>query len=270
MTDDARTTLVARPSVRRAALAGALLVAASVSACAGRTPTSSVGGAEPAAPMNPGEPSAPPTIASLPSLSVPFETLSEPMRQAWALTDEALALTPPPLPQDTSASSLERWSKAVFASWVGQKSAEVKEARHALDEAASQSPREQVLAGALAGLLGEDMGRALLAVPVPSDLEDEAAIAAAFRDISRFQASPYLEDARRAYRACAQNAEARVLRGSMARWRRYCEARGERLPAAPARGRSVAGGPSAGSPGGTPSTPSTWRTVVRWLIFTLT
>ena len=187
------------------------------------------GGAQSARRLDPGSYEDPPAMEVLPQLDVPLESLGERFRFAWRLTAEALQLQAPAPPVHPTGSELRAWSDGPLQRWLAEKSRRVDAARRELDEVAEQGRRQRIVAGALVGLLYEDVARAIVRIPPPRELDDEPDIAEAYREVVLFQARPYLTEARRAYRACALNA---VPLQSMHHWGRFCARRGEALPRA--------------------------------------
>jgi hypothetical protein len=188
---------------------GALSLIASIAGCGG-------GAASAPAETVPGDPDADPSMVSLPSLSSPLEAMSGHMRFGWQLAEEALALPMPPPPPRGDSAALALWADDELA------------ARRELDMAADNDDVELIVAGAVVGLLYEDVALALRSIPVPSELASDPEIAEIFREVREAQAKPFLEHARRAYRACAANAEQGPT--EMTHWSRYCSSRRWRLP----------------------------------------
>ena len=83
------------------------------------------------------------------------------------------------------------------------------------------------MAGALVALMYEDVARIIRRVPVPDELRSEPEIATVFREVIDAQARPYLDHARRAYRACALNSRGH---SELRHWMRFCQERGADLP----------------------------------------
>ena len=125
---------------------------------------------------------------------------------------------------------LGAWSDGTLAAWLERKTHTVEAARRELDQAAEESHRQRIIGGAIVGLMYEDVGRTLTSLPVPTELDDEPEIQDVYRDVLSGQARPFLQHARRAYSACAQNA---IRPNTMRHWSRFCAAREERLPGAP-------------------------------------
>jgi hypothetical protein len=167
-----------------------------------------------------------PSVQVLP-LDRPERPLSRRMQFALALAEQSLSVSPPPLPPGRSAREIERWTSETLRPWVAEKSHAVEVARAELDAAADETHGQLIMAGALVGLLYEDVARHLAAVPLPDDLIGEPEIAAIYRDVVDFHVSPWREHARRAYLACAQNA---IQPPSMRGWSAFCAGRAERLP----------------------------------------
>lgn len=167
------------------------------------------------------------SIEVLPSLDVPESELTAEMRMARLLSAESLELPAPALPSDRSAAQLSDWSDSQLKDWLSQKQQRAEAAREELDRAAAQNHRQRIVAGALVGLVYEDIARTLLSIPVPSELDTEPEVAAIFRELMAKQAAPFLLHAGLAYTACAGNAMALE---SMAHWSEFCERRGEALP----------------------------------------
>jgi len=164
----------------------------------------------------------------LPDPDVPRADLSRTMRFGWTLAAESFLVPPPAPPDQRSARNLQRWSEEVLSPWLRRKSHTVEAARRELDRAAEESRRQRIMGGAIVGLMYEDVARVLRGIPPPAELDDEPEIREIYRDILKSQARPFLEHARRAYSACAQNA---VQPRSMRHWSRFCAGREEALPA---------------------------------------
>jgi hypothetical protein len=169
-------------------------------------------------------------IEALPSLDVADAELTDQMRMARMLSADSLELPAPAVPADHSASSLTRWSDHELKEWVSAKLKRAEAARTELDRAAIENHRQRILAGALVGLVYEDVARALLVLPIPSELEREPEIGAIFKELMEKQAAPYLFHARLAYAACAGNAAGL---STMNHWSDFCSGREEGLPKAP-------------------------------------
>lgn len=169
-----------------------------------------------------------PTMEALPSPGVSQDALTERMRFAWLLAEESLELAPPPRPSAGDAASVQEWGDTVLREWLTRKQHTIDAARRELDVAAEEQHRQRIMAGAIVGLMYEDMARVLREIPLPTELESEPEIAQAYRDVIEFNAEPYLEHARRAYVACAANA---AHRSQFRHWSRFCAERGDRLPA---------------------------------------
>ena len=146
---------------------------------------------------------------------------------ARLLSADSLELSLPVAPDHASASELTDWSERRLKDWLKEKARRAQAAREQLDLAASNSPRERILAGALLGLVFEDVARSLLMIPPPSELDSEPEIADVFREVLAKQAHPYLVHAHLAYQACAANA---LGVETMVHWSDFCYARREELP----------------------------------------
>lgn len=179
-------------------------------------------------PLNPGMVESEPSMECLPDPDVREEALSRQMRFGWTLAAESFLVPPPRPPRERTAQNLTLWSEEVLQPWIERKVHTVEAARRELDEAAEQSHRQRIIGGAIVGLMYEDVARVLRAIPPPEELRSEPEIREIYRDTLRAQARPFLEHARRAYSACAQNA---VRPRSMRHWSRFCREREERLPA---------------------------------------
>ncbi|MFW6050559.1 MAG: hypothetical protein ACODAU_05265 [Myxococcota bacterium] len=182
----------------------------------------------PGDPPHPGDPAAEPTMEALPEPDVPREDMTRRMRFAWLLAEQSFELPDPPPPPSPTMAQLQRWSDTHLEPWLARKSDLVEAARNELDVAAEQSHRQRIVAGALVGLMYEDVLRVLDGVPVPRELEDDPEIREVYREVVEFQAAPYLHHARNAYRACSANA---VRPRGMRHWSAFCAARLDRLPA---------------------------------------
>lgn len=183
----------------------------------------------PQAPAYGGDVAASPSIEVLPSLDVAPAELSHDMRMGRMLSAESLDLRVPPAPPGSSTLTFSAWSDRDLKHWMSEKARRARAARAQLDQAAVHNLRERVMAGALVGLVCEDVARSLLAIPLPAELSNEPEVAQMFRDVLRSQAQPYLMHAQHAYDACAENA---LGIETMGHWSSFCRARLERLPQA--------------------------------------
>lgn len=168
-----------------------------------------------------------PRVEALPSLDVDPGELTAEMRMARLLSAESLNLEQPPAPRDLSTAAMTAWSQQELEQWMRHKHRRAEEARRQLDLAAVQNQRQRIMAGALVGLVYEDVARALLALPTPRELISEPEIAAMYGEVLRGQAAPYLREAEMAYAACSGNAEQEAR---LAHWSSFCAARKEQLP----------------------------------------
>jgi hypothetical protein len=178
-------------------------------------------------PVQPGDAHGSPSVEALPSLDVADASLTKEMRMARMLSEESLNLPAPPLPSGRTAEDIQRWSEDTLAPWLGRKQERAEAARAELDLAALQSQRQRVLAGALVGLVYEDVAQGLMRVPAPRELDSEPEILAMYQDLLRQQAAPYLTHAKLGYDACAANA---LAVASLGHWSTFCSARSEQLP----------------------------------------
>lgn len=174
-----------------------------------------------------GDATARPSIETLPSLDVARTKLTPEMRMASMLSAESLNLAPPSSPTDTSTATMAAWSDHELKTWMREKHLRAEAARKELDRAAVQNHRQRVMAGAMVGLVYEDVARTLLSLPVPTELSSEPEIAAMYIDLLRTQASPYLLQARQAYVACSGNAE---QVDQLRHWASFCDQREQLLP----------------------------------------
>jgi hypothetical protein len=169
-----------------------------------------------------------PRVEALPSIDIEPSKLTPEMRMARLLSAESLNLDPPVQPRDTSTATIAEWSDHELKTWMQTKHASAEAARVELDRAAVQNQRQRIMAGAMVGLVYEDLARTLLTLPVPAELASEPEIAAMYVDILRTQAGPYLLQARHAYTACAGNAEQMP---ALHHWSEFCLSRENQLPA---------------------------------------
>lgn len=165
-----------------------------------------------------------PSMAALPALDAAGYT--DRMRHGLALAADTFAIELPAPPAETRGGALQAWTDGPLAEFVGRKSTALGDARHELDAAADESSTQRILGGAVVGLMYEDAGRALRGIPLPAELSNEPLIAETFRDVVAAQASPYVEEARRAYHACAENA--RIHEDG--RFAHFCDGRRRALP----------------------------------------
>lgn len=176
-----------------------------------------------------GEVTARASMEVLPSPELPRERWTERMRFAYLLAQETFQLDPPIVPTSGNVGELQAWSDGELTRWLERKNAMVEAARAELDGAAEETHRQLIMAGAIVGLMYEDVARVLLSVPMPAELRSEPEIAELYQDIIAFQAAPYVAHARRAYRACALNARRPA---GMNHWTDFCAGRRDLLPVA--------------------------------------
>jgi len=174
-----------------------------------------------------GDPAGAPSVEALPSLDVDQNKLTQEMKMARLLSAESLNLEPPVRPRDTSTATIADWSDNELKTWIEAKNRAAEAARKELDLAAVQNHRQRIMAGAMVGLVYEDVARTLLTLPIPAELSAEPDIAKMYVDILRTQAGPYLTQAKAAYSACSGNA---VQVPALKHWSSFCLERGERLP----------------------------------------
>ncbi|MFW5924750.1 MAG: hypothetical protein ACOC9O_03875 [Myxococcota bacterium] len=178
--------------------------------------------------LHPGTVEAPPSMEVLPEPDVPVEDMTKRMRFAWLLAEQSFEPEPPtPPPPSVPVLQVQRWADEELEPWLARKNELVEAARAELDAAAERAHRQRIVAGALVGLMYEDMVRVLRSVPVPEEIRREPEIARTYREIVESQAAPYLEHARRAYRACAANA---TRPRGMRHWSSFCAGRLAELP----------------------------------------
>lgn len=178
-------------------------------------------------PLYPGDAHGSASLESLPALDVEDTAITSEMRIARLLSAESLSFPDPALPLATSAEAIQAWSDEVLSPWIEVKHQRAAAARAELDRAAVQNHRQRIMAGALVGLVYEDVARVLMSVPVPDDLKSEPEIAEMFLDVIASHALPYLTQAQRAYVACAKNA---VEPKTMNHWTGFCQGRADHLP----------------------------------------
>ena len=173
-----------------------------------------------------GRANARPNMEALPGLAED-RVFSQRMQFAWLLAEQTFEVPDPAPPAARDAGALRDWADSALQGWLAEKAHNVETARRELDLAADEAHLQRIVAGAVVGLMYEDIARVLRSVPVPDELAAEPEIAAVYRDVVEFQAEPYVEHARRAYRACAANA---IQTESMRHWSAFCARRVERLP----------------------------------------
>lgn len=180
-----------------------------------------------AGPLNSGRVECDPSMECLPDPDIEDASMTRRMRFGWTLAEESFHVPAPSTPDDQSSDSLEAWSEQVLSPWLQRKTHAIEVARRELDRAAEEMHRQRIMGGAIVGLMYEDVARVLTSIPAPDELDDEPEIRRVYRNVLRSQARPYLEQARQAYRACAQNA---IRPSSMRHWSRFCTGRQEQLP----------------------------------------
>ena len=174
-----------------------------------------------------GEASAPPSMECLPSATREAD-FTEHMRFAWLLTEQSFEVVAPSAPPASARTvELQDWTDVTLQPWLAQKTRLVEAARAELNVAAEEAHPQRTIAGALVALMYEDVARVIRRVPVPDELHSEPEIATVFREIIDAQARPYLDHARRAYRACALNSRGH---SELRNWMRFCQERGAELP----------------------------------------
>ncbi len=163
-------------------------------------------GATPTRVLHPGRVDGLPSMEALPDLPVAETESSQSMQFGLRLARESFQVPPPDAPHERTALALTDWAEGVLLPWLQQKTLALEASRHELDIAAEERHEYRVTAGAIVGLMYEDIARVLSAVPAPTDLDSEPDILVIYRANVEGEARPFLETARRAYRACAMNA----------------------------------------------------------------
>lgn len=177
---------------------------------------------------DPGDPTAAPSMRALPTMDIEHRDLSRTMKFAWELAEQSFQLPPPPQPSGrASTSEVQAWTSGELRDWLRRKDQLVEAARAEMNAASEQNLRNRILAGAIVGLMYEDIGRVMLDVPVPREIQEDPEIAPVFQNVVIAHARPYLLHADANYAACSQNAQ--QLSG-MSHWSGFCAARRERLP----------------------------------------
>lgn len=172
-----------------------------------------------------------PTLGVLPTTHVPREALSEHMRLGWDLASSAILIEMPMVPTQHDGITLTRWAEHELGDWLQRMTEALNAASAELDAAANENPLERVYAGAIVGVIYESVAQQLLWLPTPTELNREPEIANAYRDILAFNAAPYLERSRAAYRACAANGEMHAEELGE-QWSTFCAGRMRLLPRA--------------------------------------
>ena len=183
------------------------------------------GGGDLPDPTHAGDAEAEPSLRVLPDLQ--SISLSQRMRFGMLLAEESFGLRVPQFPDRRTTDRLQTWTESVLMPWLERKQHTVEAAREELDQAAEETLEQRVLAGALVGMLYEDVSRTFSLIPAPDELYADAEILAVYRDVQDAHASPFREHARRAYEACAANAQADRR---FYHWRNFCGQRASRLP----------------------------------------
>jgi hypothetical protein len=175
-----------------------------------------------------GDVEAVPAMTVLPSTDVELTALTEKMQFAWSLAEESFESAMPPAPPSVAGPEYQQWVEEDLRNWVRRKTRAVIAARRELDDAADENLRQRIFAGAIVGLMYEDVAMSLRSIPTPAALDDEPEIAQIFREVLDGHAAPFVAHADRAYRACALNADSAAP--SLRHWRSFCLGRRENLP----------------------------------------
>lgn len=212
--------------VKWRALCVLLLGAAGLLGCGGAQDEPANRGLEMDPTMSRGSTDGPPRMSCTPT---PIrDTWSERMEFAWLLTEQSFQLDAPvPPPPGSSTMEIQTWSGNELRNWLEEKMHLVEAAHEELNLAAEERHEQRVIAGALVGLMYEDLSRVMLDVPAPSDLRSEPEILRAFEDVVYANAEPYLLHSKRAYEACALNTRGH---GDLAAWGEFCSGRRAGLP----------------------------------------
>lgn len=176
--------------------------------------------------MSRGNTDGPPRMTCTPTPS--RDDWSERMEFAWLLTEQSFQLeAPTPPPRGSRTRDIQVWSEGELRSWLEEKMHLVEAAHEELNLAAEERHEQRVIAGALVGLMFEDLSRVMLDVPAPSDLLSEPEILRAFEDVVYANAEPYLLHSKRAYEACALNTRGHA---HLSAWGEFCSGRRAGLP----------------------------------------
>jgi hypothetical protein len=194
-----------------------------VTGCGGGTSTQSHGRA-----TDIGDVRGEPAVETLPPYRHVAGGFTERMKFGLILAEQSFLIPPPQIPATRDTLTLQDWGDTDLAGWLETTTQAVVAARRELDAAAEEEHRQRILAGAVVGLMYEHVARVLRSVPRPDDLDDEPEIADAYEYVVQGNAAPFVEHARRAYRACAANA---IRPEEMNAFSHFCEGRRDRLPA---------------------------------------
>ncbi len=148
------------------------------------------------------------------------------MARGRSLAATSFEMPPPPSPNAPGSTGIvDFWDS--LDRWIERRADAVEAARLQLDEAAEENHRQRIVGGAIVGLMYEDVARELSEIPAPRELDTEPEIQHVYRATLDGRARTFVERARRAYSACAQNA---VAPDDMRGWSYFCAAREDALP----------------------------------------
>jgi hypothetical protein len=178
-------------------------------------------------PLYPGRGSSEPSLRCLPDPDIADVEYTRHLREGLALAEESFSLGHPAPPAARDSATLTIWADGPFQTWLTMKTRAVEAARRELDAAAEENHRQRIIAGAVVGMMYEDVARVLGSVPGPVDLEGEPEIRRVYESTLHMQSEPYFSIAERAYEACAANARQPQ---SMRHWTSFCRERRRNLP----------------------------------------
>ena len=168
-----------------------------------------------------------PSVQALPSYLQPKASWPQNILSAWDNAVDALELAPPNAPANVPMAELQVWTDEELTPWLEDKSHRIIVARRSLVQETKHDRAFYVMAKALVGLLYEDLGRALSALPIPSDFQSDEEFVEAYRAVLVGKARSQFRVARQAYTVCHRFA---LERKSMLRWADFCTERAQRLP----------------------------------------
>lgn len=172
-----------------------------------------------------------PTIAgiALPRLPVDVTPEDEPLREGWALTEQALTM-PTPRPPTGEAWEVETWADDALGDWMQRRAQAIAAAQRALDPARHGRPDHSVVASTLLGLAYARFAMDLRGLETPEVFQEDPERARAYRAAMETAAQPLWQRALDAFGSCAAVAH-RQPAHSLDRWRERCDHEGREAAA---------------------------------------
>ncbi len=172
-----------------------------------------------------------PSIAGIELPRMPVDVTPEdaPLREGWALTEQALTM-PAPRPPTGEEWEVETWADDALGDWMARRAEAIAAAQRALEAARQGRADHSVVASALLGLAYARFAMDLRGLETPEVWAGDAERAGAYRAAMETAARPLWARALDAFGSCASVANAQPVH-SLDQWRERCDREGREAAA---------------------------------------